>query len=487
MYLVLARGLGVEDDYSTVGSYLQCEHLGLYRIHLNVPSVPFLVSGRHTTSSMCSNTDRAVSRQGEPAHDCGPPYTPRPRAQQRWVHSCCSIAKLDQALANSDITAIEADIMVASEMQAAALRRDDEMTGDLPIMAHPSLFTDRAPETDLTFSDFLERCLSDGTRHLKLDFKQLAAVRPCLELLAKRWSQLHANGQAGMRSTSARSRFPLSPCIVSHKDVAANPHSLVCCAVWLNADILPGPNMRRLPKVPAHAFVPLCRQLCPHAVLSLGWCVGPVGPEQAYTEQDVKEMLRVCTEYALPGSSVVFAASVRFAERNISLLSQLVEQLAESQILFWTGTGELPIPPALQTSIYLQFASKGFADRVGFDVQLANSNIQHCASHCIDCTFVCSRWTRWLCCATAYGMSSPLPGQISDNRIGMHPSPPPHKAVATQWVVLVESMRHADPVLSQNTLNLAGERQPLVDGMSPNPAMRRPLHIMPPSVEEPGV
>ncbi|KOO33751.1 fam151a protein [Chrysochromulina tobinii] len=329
------------------------------------------------------------------AHDCGPPYTPRPRAQQHWEHSCCSISKLERALANPDITAIEADIMVATEEQAQLLRKLGDRPGSLPIMAHPSPFSAAVPDTDLSFLEFLERCVSDGTRHLKLDFKQLAAVEPCLELLSERWAQLHANGQA----------------------------------VWLNADILPGPNRRFAPAVPSHAFIPLCRRLCPHAVLSLGWSVGPIGPEQVYTEADIAEMLKVCKEYSLPGNSVVFAASVRFAERQIAVLDRLLDALPDSQLLLWTGTGELPIPPALQTRIHLELAIKGRSDRIGYDVQLANSNMDHCASTLIDCTFFFSRWTRWACscCVTSISMehdlSRPIPGQIAGDR-SPHADPP---------------------------------------------------------------
>lgn len=250
--------------------------------------------------------------------EVGPPFTPRPKAQQRWVHSCCSIAKLKRALDDPDVTAIEADIMAASEAVAAVLRQAGgagaKKEGVLPVMAHPTGWRGGMPsDIDLTFGDFLERCLADGTRHLKLDFKHLAAVEPCLQLLAERWPQLHANGQA----------------------------------VWLNADILPGPNARGTCAVPAHVFVPLCRRLCPHAVLSLGWCVAPLGPEYVYTENDVNEMARACFDYAIPGGSVVFAASIRFAERNAALMGQLLERVAEAQLLLWTGTGELPIQVAM--------------------------------------------------------------------------------------------------------------------------------------------
>jgi len=342
-------------------------------------------------SDLTSDTTALAS--AKLVYDCGPPYTPRPRAQQRWVHSCCSFSKLKRALADPDVTAIEADIMVANDDQQALLRKPGDRPGNLPVMAHPSPFSSRVPDTDLSFLDFIECCLADGTRHLKLDFKQLGAVEPCLELLAERWPQLHANGQA----------------------------------VWLNADVLPGPNVRTPPDVPAHEFVPMCRRVCPHAVLSLGWRVGPIGAEQVYSEGDVNEMLRVCSEYRLPGGSVVFAASVRFAERNVPLLGRLLEESSESQILFWTGAGELPIPAVLQTRIHMQLAAKGFAERVGYDVQLASSNMEHCASHLVDCTFLSSRWSRWMCgtvlCCGDRSIrsdlsSTPLNGQVAHGQAG---------------------------------------------------------------------
>ena len=301
----------------------------------------------------------------------GPPFTPRPRAQQRWVHSCCSQEKLTRALSDPDVTAIEADIMVATEAVALLLRPNDS-PGVLPIMAHPTLLghlsgRNTAPAvSDLTFSDFLDRCIADGTRHLKLDFKQLAAVEPCLELIADRWPQLHANGQA----------------------------------VWLNADVLPGPNRRDPPELPASVFVPLCVRHCPHAVLSLGWCVGALGPEVGYAEQDVQQMLKVCKEHRLSGGSLVFAASIRFAARDLSLMGRLLEQVPDAQLLFWTGTGELPVQPAVQTRAHLVMAARGLTERVGYDVAIATSSCQNCAAHAIDCTFVWSRWTRWLCCAS---------------------------------------------------------------------------------------
>ena len=190
------------------------------------------------------------------APEVKPPYTPRPGVQQRWVHSCCSAAKLEAALRDSDVTAIEADIMMPR-------RSASDRSEPAPVMAHPTL-SGRQPKSDLTFEAFLDRCIADGTRHLKLDFKHNAAVEPCLRLLAQRWPQLHTNGQA----------------------------------IWLNADVLPGPNARSRLEIPAHTFIPLCRRFCPHAVLSLGWRVGAFGPEEAYTMHDISEMGEAAPEAA---------------------------------------------------------------------------------------------------------------------------------------------------------------------------------------------
>ena len=101
---------------------------------------------------------------------------------------------------------------------------------------------------------------------------------------------------------------------------------------------------------------------------------------------------------------------------------RLLGSRAHSQLLLWTGTGELPISPALQTKIHLELAIKGRSERIGYDVQLANSNMDHCASTLIDCTFFFSRWTRWACscCVTSISMehdlSRPIPGQIAGDR-----------------------------------------------------------------------
>mmetsp|Transcript_24944 Transcript_24944/g.52203 ORF Transcript_24944/g.52203 Transcript_24944/m.52203 type:complete len:321 (+) Transcript_24944:2-964(+) len=270
-----------------------------------------------------------------------------PRASnQIWVHSCCSRQKLEAALADSAITAVESDIIMSRE--------------GMPIMAHPPATT-----SDLSFEEFLDTCISDGCRHLKLDFKAWAAVEPCLNVLAKRATELRANGQA----------------------------------VWLNADVICGPNARkRGATIPAHKFIPLCQRLCPFALFSFGWRVAPFGPEEAYSHDDAYEMERLCAEYGIRGSDVVFCASVRLSELALPVLVNLLRNVPDSQILFWTGFGEMPIREASVRSIRAALAAAGLLDRIGFDVQLCKTATQHAQSHVVDMSFFCSRWVRWVCC-----------------------------------------------------------------------------------------
>ena len=229
--------------------------------------------------------------------------------------------------------------------------------GCVPIMAHPPATT-----SDLTFKEFLDRCVNDGTRHIKLDFKELAAVEPCLQLLAAKWPKLHANGQG----------------------------------VWLNADVLPGPNARARCPVPFEHFVPLCRRMCPAAPLSLGWRLGILGPDDAYSDVDATQMIRMCREHGLEGEELVFAASVRYFEIDPSPLVRLLCEMPASHLLLWTGSGEMAIRMSTVRNARALLKQRGLLDRVGFDVLIATSCMQVGTAKGVDCTFVSSRWLRLL-------------------------------------------------------------------------------------------
>ena len=81
-----------------------------------------------------------------------------PGAQQCWAHSCCSQNALKAAFQNSEITAIEADILMGISVGGDA---------EIPIMAHPPTKT-----SDLSFQEFWQQCVEEARHHLKLDFKE---------------------------------------------------------------------------------------------------------------------------------------------------------------------------------------------------------------------------------------------------------------------------------------------------------------------------
>lgn len=269
-----------------------------------------------------------------------------------WAHSCCSVKKLQHALTDPEVNAIEADILFSADENG-------------PIMAHPP-----AKTSDLDFELFLGRCLahgSSGARLLKLDFKDMASVEPCLRLLAIKWSKLTRNGQE----------------------------------VWLNADVIPGPNSRSgVVPVPAHRFVPLCRALCPEARLSLGWRVAAIGAEESYSTEDAEAMEQLVHEHSIDGADLVFAAAIRVAEMAPEPLISLMQRVPGSELLLWTGTREPPVHERSVETLRRHLEDAGLAQRVGFDVQLAQSYLQQAISRLVDFSFFCSRWSRYACCAS---------------------------------------------------------------------------------------
>eukprot|EP00438_Fugacium_kawagutii_P022933 Skav226770 [mRNA] locus=scaffold8:181316:185906:- [translate_table: standard] len=181
-----------------------------------------------------------------------------------WAHSCVSKKKLEAAL---QVTAIEVDVAMGY------------YAGFADTDGRPSIVVFPAEE-----ADFLDELIRDGRRHVKFDFKDLEAVRLCLPMLAERSGELASNGQA----------------------------------VWLNADVLPGPGLRSWScSVPAEDFLTKAEELCPGAHLSLGWKANPVTSD-AYNEVPTKKLHAK--------QNVVFAVSARTAAKNFEPLAALLAQ-----------------------------------------------------------------------------------------------------------------------------------------------------------------
>jgi hypothetical protein len=153
-----------------------------------------------------------------------------------WVHSCCSKSALAAALQNNEVDAIETDIIVSSVTHQA-------------VMAHPP-----RTHSDFTFDDFMSECVKHNNtvgssglkmKNLKLDFKHLGAVRPCLLRVA--------SDKASISDAKT--------------------------TIWLNADVLPGPGTSaNSVSIPADTFVAECQVsfiLLPHKPSPL---ISPITP-----------------------------------------------------------------------------------------------------------------------------------------------------------------------------------------------------------------
>ncbi|NXG87037.1 F151B protein, partial [Stercorarius parasiticus] len=159
-----------------------------------------------------------------------------------------------------------------------------------PIMAHP-------PETDSdnTLEEWLKEVVNTN-KGIKLDFKSLEAVRPSLELLEQVKQQL---------------RRP----------------------VWINADILPGPNGNNA-VVDAKGFLDTVTSFFPDVTLSLGILFNQMVFIVGYDWVMVKEMAQICSTLSQPVTFPVRAALVR---QSISELRWLIQQSDRYSLTVWTG------------------------------------------------------------------------------------------------------------------------------------------------------
>ncbi|KAJ6669866.1 hypothetical protein lerEdw1_000415 [Lerista edwardsae] len=183
----------------------------------------------------------------------------------------------------------EAIQSAAHMVEADVLLGEGEGSGE-PIMAHP-------PETnsDNTLKEWLNE-MKHTNKGIKLDFKSLAAVNPSMKILRE--------------ITLKR-------------------------PVWINADILPGPNGSNC-VVDAKKFVGTVISFFPDVTLSLGWTTGWTNQKcnKGYSSAMVQEMAAICRDLTQPITFPVRAALVR---QSISELMWLLQQSDRYTLTIWTG------------------------------------------------------------------------------------------------------------------------------------------------------
>ncbi|KAJ8274307.1 hypothetical protein COCON_G00089320 [Conger conger] len=201
-----------------------------------------------------------------------------------WYHSANNKSELDKAL-KSTAMVLEADVNVQGHNTVNET--------EIPIMAHP-------PDvySDNTLEEWLESVLK-SKKGIKLDFKSIEAVQPSLEILRKR-------NQTGINRP-----------------------------VWLNADILPGPNVPSFwPVVNSTAFLGLIQSEFPEATISPGWKVLYLPLTPSYTRAMVEKMYSLIRHVP---QRVTFPVLAVMAKQAWPHFSWLLSQSSRFSLTLWQG------------------------------------------------------------------------------------------------------------------------------------------------------
>jgi hypothetical protein len=152
-----------------------------------------------------------------------------------------------------------------------------------PVMEHPP-----EPASGLTLIDWVERILKSG-KGAKLDFKNLAAVKPSLQILEKVWE-------------------PGIPLVI-------------------NADIHKGPGWERgaTPPLNADLFLKLYsiyhNRHNQNSILSIGWATGPLD-KRGYSEKMISKMLNVANSQS---GAVTFPIRAYYIKQSWDRIKRLLE------------------------------------------------------------------------------------------------------------------------------------------------------------------
>ncbi|XP_005398582.1 PREDICTED: protein FAM151A [Chinchilla lanigera] len=205
-----------------------------------------------------------------------------------WSHGANSQDKMEEGL-SSDSMVLEADVNIEG------LNTANE-TG-VPIMAHPP-----AIYSDNTLQHWLDTVLSRSQKGIKLDFKSLKSVGPSLDLLRQ-------------LTDAGRVQRP----------------------VWINADILRGPNNAISIPVNATQFLALVQEKYPRTTLSVGWTTLYAPPlfTSPYTQAMLEEMQALVEAVPQKVTFPVRAVMVRAAWPHFSWL---LDQSDRYTLTLWQGT-----------------------------------------------------------------------------------------------------------------------------------------------------
>ncbi|KAK1790724.1 hypothetical protein P4O66_014584 [Electrophorus voltai] len=204
-----------------------------------------------------------------------------------WYHSANSKAEMNKAL-QSGAMILEADVNIQGHNTLNET--------NIPIMAHPpDIYSDN------TLEEWLDTVLK-SKKGIKLDFKSLQALEPSLDLLRKK-------NETGINRP-----------------------------VWLNADILHGPNVPNFwPVINATRFFGLIQTKFPDVTISPGWTVLylPFYPNATYTQAMVEKMYDHVRH--LP-QKITFPVLAVMVKNGWPHLSWLLKQSSRFSLTLWQGS-----------------------------------------------------------------------------------------------------------------------------------------------------
>lgn len=219
-----------------------------------------------------------------------------------WAHAVNSRSYLERTLASKACCCIETDIGWNTALQ-------------VPVMIHKAHSNNTK---DFKLSEFLEMVVgSEWLRRdqedktIKLDFKSLDAVAPCIAQVQESGLSMRAGVQ-----------------------------------VWLNADVLPGPGASAHKPLDFHRFQEACAPL-PAAAMSLGWTTGfnkfTLAPNEPYSKTMVDEMLTL-TRSLSADRHVIYALRASLVRASWDQLRRLLEDSKQQRtsLSVWTGAEGVP-------------------------------------------------------------------------------------------------------------------------------------------------
>uniref|UniRef100_A0ABM5G7Y5 Protein FAM151A n=1 Tax=Pogona vitticeps TaxID=103695 RepID=A0ABM5G7Y5_9SAUR len=218
-----------------------------------------------------------------------------------WHHAANKKSEMEAAL-KSDVMALESDVTIEGY--------NTPNETDKPIMAHPpDIYSDN------TLQEWLEAVLRSSNKAIKLDFKNIKTVGPSLDILIKISSRLNIDRP-----------------------------------VWLNADILNGPNIPFNIAVNASLFLSLIQEKFPNCTISSGWTnlYLPFLPNNTYTQTMVEEM------HGLVGNlpqRITFPVRAVMARPAWPHLSWLLSRSKRYSLTLWQGEAD---PVTVEDLLFIQ-------------------------------------------------------------------------------------------------------------------------------------